>query len=938
MPTLRMSYGKIKEKVKKPLPWKQIRHYGRYVLLGGVIFSIGFVIWAGKDLPDPDRLNARVAEESTKIYDRTGEHLLYEIYADKKRTIVELDKLPKYLIDAVIATEDTTFYEHHGVRPLSIARSFVQGFLGNGRIGGGASTLTQQLVKNAILTDERTLSRKAKELILAVWLEQKYSKQDILKIYFNEIPYGSTNYGIESASQSYFGKHVQDLSLAEAATLAGLPQKPSVYLNNFEALKTRRNFVLQRMVDEGYLGKEEAEKAKAEDLNMKKTVARMLAPHFVQYVQEDLIAQYGENTVERGGLKVITTLDWDKQEKAEKAIQEKGETLLKDGGANNAALLAMDPKTAQVLAMVGSKDFYDKTIGGEFNVTTKARRQPGSSIKPIVYAAAFAKGYTPSTVLYDVVTPFGNSGNPYTPKNYDLSERGPVTMRMALQGSLNIPAVKTLYLVGVDQAKEFAKKLGYTTFDNQDLGLSMVLGGGSVKMLEHVNAYGVFANNGEKHNPVNVLKVSDSKGKILYEWKEEAGEKVLDPELTATVSNVLSDDAARAYVFGAGSALALPGRPVAAKTGTTNNYVDAWVVGYTPSLVAGVWAGNSDNKPMRQGYGGSRVAGEIWNYFMREALKGSPVERFPNPPANKSNKPILNGGTKGAVTAMINKNTNRLATSSTPEGDIVTRTFLSPHDILHYVNKDDPQGEVPKNPNQDPMYVVWENAVQNWISRKKEKEPDWDVSFSEPPTEYDDEESLQSVPQLEILSPSTGEKISTRNLELRINTQSVRGVSKVIYRMDGRVIGVTTDSPFNWRYEAKVEAPGEHTLQVVAEDELGVQTQKSVTFFLDVQPEQAGVYFERLPNKVSRSQFPFSVNLRPHLLNEIRKVVVTAQGRGGSMILYETTNVTNLFDNSLVFVWGNAPTEGGVWQVSVTVELKNGVTRVSDSINVEIIN
>lgn len=280
----------------------------------------------------------------------------------KKRTIIELDQIPKYLIDGVIATEDTKFYEHQGIRPLSIARSFVNGLLGKGRIGGGASTLTQQLVKNAILTDERTLTRKAKELILAVWLEQKYTKDEILKIYFNEIPYGSTNYGVETAAQSYFNKKTKDLTLAEAATLAGLPQLPTYYLNNLDALKTRRNFVLQRMVDEGYLQKEEADKAKQEELVMKKTITRMEAPHFVKYVQQQLIDEYGENTVGRGGLKVITTLDWDKQKFAEKAVQEKGEALLKEGGADNAALLALDPKPRKLLLWWDHEIFMMKKL------------------------------------------------------------------------------------------------------------------------------------------------------------------------------------------------------------------------------------------------------------------------------------------------------------------------------------------------------------------------------------------------------------------------------------------------------------------------------------------------------------------------------------------------------------------------------------------------
>lgn len=955
MPKLRFSQGEVKknkpeseEPQKKVVFWSRlkkikphwsfspkVRLFLKYSLIAGSIIFLFFVIWVGKDLPNPNKLDQRVFEESTKIYDRTGEHLLYEIFVDKKRTIVELDKIPKYLIDGVIATEDTKFYEHHGIRPLSIARSFAYGLVGKGRIGGGASTLTQQLIKNAVLIDEgRGPIRKAKEIILAIWLEQKYSKDEILKIYFNEIPYGGTNYGVETAAQSYFNKHVQDLTLAEAATLAGLPQLPTYYLSNLDALKVRRNFVLQRMVDVGYLKSEEAEKAKAEPLEIKKILTRMNAPHFVKYVQQQLVDQYGENTVGRGGLKVITTLDWNKQQIAEKSIQNKAEALLKEGDANNAGLLALDPKTAQILAMVGSKDYYDDSINGQFNVTTQARRQPGSSMKPIIYTAAFAKGYTPSTVLYDVLTQFGGVDGtpPYTPKNYDLGEHGLVTMRMALQGSLNIPAVKTLYLVGLDQAKVFAEKLGYTTFEKQGLGLSLVLGGGEVKMLEHVNAYGIFANNGKKQNVTSILKVEDPKGKVLYEWKQEEGEQVLDPGVTATISNVLSDDAARAYIFGPGSALTLSGRPVAAKTGTTNNYVDGWIVGYTPSLVAGVWVGNSNNKPMKYGYGGSRMAGEVWNYFMRESLKGTPVEKFPTPPASKSDKPILNGGA-GGVTAMVDKYTNKLATSSTPEGYIVTRTYLVPHDILHYVDKDNPRGDVPKNPEKDPMYASWEQGLQSWITRRKEKDPNLEIVFSEPPTEYDDPISLETIPIIDFVSPVAGAVITNQNLQFIVKAESTRGVKKVSYYIDGNFVGSSGEAPFIVNYEANGLAQGQHTLMAAAEDDMGARGERSIFFTLETVADKPGVYFKNLPTIINRNTFPVTIYLRPHEINKVRKVMVYQTGV--STPLYETTEVTNLFDNSLVFVWKNPPGDGMI-NLSAQVELVDGSTRISDTAVVDI--
>src|SRR3989338_8571678 len=689
---------------------KKLIHMTVGLGVAGFLFSVVLFAWANHNLPDPDKLNDRRVAQSTKIYDRTGEHLLYEIFAEQKRTLVELEEVPKPLINGVVATEDTAFYEHRGIRPLSIARSVVFGLFGSSRVGGGASTLTQQLVKNAILTNEQTLTRKAKEIILSVRLEQKYTKEQILKIYFNEITYGSTNYGVEAASQSYFGKHVSDLNLQESATLAGLPKAPTRYLNNPDALTERRNFVLRRMFEEGYISEEEKNAAQAEPLTLSRRIGDIKAPHFVLYVKELLVNQFGEQLVDTGGLKVLTSLDWDKQEIAERVIAEKGTELLKEAEGDNMALVALDPKTGQILAMVGSKDFYDEAIDGQFNVATLGKRQPGSSFKPIVYAAAFEKGYTPDTALFDVETDFAVSGKRYKPRNYDLKERGPVSMRQALQGSLNIPAVKTLYLVGSEKGVTFAERLGYTTLGAGNFGLSLVLGGGEVKLLEHTAAYGVFANTGNKQPVTSIVKIEDSRGDVLYEWKKQKGEDVLDSKIAALMSNILSDDAARAYVFGAGGVLTLPGRPVAAKTGTTNNYIDAWTVGYTPSLAAGVWAGKTDNTPMKQGDGGSRVAAPIWNAFMKEALKDAPVEAFPPPPPNDAAKPVLRGSTGGAITLKINRVTGRIASSSTPEHMIVERTYTQPHDILHYVKKDDPRGHAPDHPADDPQYTIWETA------------------------------------------------------------------------------------------------------------------------------------------------------------------------------------------------------------------------------------
>ncbi|MBD3311805.1 MAG: PBP1A family penicillin-binding protein [Candidatus Magasanikbacteria bacterium] len=896
--------------------------------------SIILVAWANKDLPDPDKLTDRQVAQSTKIYDRTGEHLLYEIFADEKRTIVELDQIPDTCVNGVIATEDSKFYEHHGIRPLSILRAVFYGVFTKKRIAG-TSTLTQQLVKNAILTSERSYTRKLKEVILSLRMEQKYSKDQILKIYFNEIPYGSTNYGIQSAAKSYFNKDVEKLNLQECATLAGLPKQPSYYLNDLEALKTRRDFVLFRMWEEGYITEEEKNNAQNEELTLEINYSEIKAPHFVLYVKQLLVEEFGEQFVETAGLKVITTLDWEKQQIAETAIQEESEKAFEAAGADNASLVAVDPKTGQILAMVGSRDFYDPEIDGQFNVATLGKRQPGSSFKPIVYTAAFEKGYTPDTVLFDVVTNFAVSGRAYAPQNYDLQEYGPITMRKGLQGSKNIPAVKTLYLVGLKNAQEFAERLGYTTLSKDSLGLTLVLGGGEVKLLEHVNAYATLANEGKKNESTAILKVEDPEGDVLKEWKKEKGEQVIDSGIAHTITNVLSDDQARAYAFGAGGILTLPGRPVAAKTGTTNNYIDAWTVGYTPSLVAGVWAGNTDNSPMTRGYGGSRVAAPIWNRFMREALADTEVEPFPAPPPNDAEKPALKASEGVGKTLKIDKVTGKLATTSTPEEYVVERTFIQPHSILHYVDKDDPRGPYPENPADDLQYNIWEAAIQDWIKRKKEEDPDWDVSFEDPPTEYDDAHSLELIPSLEIIYPSPSSTLNSRQIDTDIRVSAPRGVEKVTYRIDGRYVAVIKDHPFNLNYFANYLEDGPHTLTVIVEDDIGNRIEDSVGFYMEAGSVQPAVWFNTDSAVLDQDDFPKSFFLSHIKLEEIKEVNIYREKNGSRRRITKIDNFSNLVDNQIFFTWEDTPGRG-VWKLIAEVELENGGSRDTDEITIEV--
>jgi len=905
------------------------------LIISGTVLSLLFgtilVAWVSKDLPDPDKLTDRKVAQSTKIYDRTGTHLLYEVFADQKRTLVTLEQIPKNLINGVVATEDNQFYEHNGIRPLSFVRAIVYGVFTSKRISG-TSTLTQQLVKNAILTSERSYLRKLKEIILSLRLEQKYNKEQILQIYFNEIPYGSTNYGAESASLSYFGKHVSELNLQESATLAGLPQSPSYFLNNPEALKQRRDFVLGRMFAEGYISEAEKNAAQKEPMTLQRRFSDMIAPHFVMYVKQQLVEKYGEQAVDTDGLQVITTLDWEKQLAAENAVSSTAK-ILDEGQSNNASLVALDPKTGQVLAMVGSRDFNNNNINGQFNVATLGLRQPGSSFKPIIYSAAFEKGYTPDTLLWDVETNFAASGDPYTPQNYDGGERGPVTMRQALQGSLNIPAVQTLYLVGEKKGVEYAERLGYSTLSEGEFGLSLVLGGGEVKLIEHTAAFGVFANNGKKNVTVSILRVEDAEGSILSEWKSNQAEQVLDQKITDTISNILSDDPARAYVFGAGGILTLKDRPVAVKTGTTNNYVDAWTVGYTPSLVAGVWVGNTDNKPMRKGDGGSKLAAPIWNKFMTEALKNTPAESFPPLPENTATKAILHGVIGGGVNVKINKLNGLLATSSTPAELIEERLYTPAHSILYYVNKDDPQGPIPTNPTDDPQYTIWENAVQTWINKMKIKNPNFNINFAEAPTEVDDGSTESNLPSLEILNPQNGQALNSRDLKIEIKTSSPRGVVKASYQLDNSYIGVVKDYPFNLNYYARGFADGPHTLKVIVEDEAGIKVEKQVQFVFVAGEEQPAVLFTQKNYNLSSGSFPQIFQLNNYRLNDVAELKIYLEQNNGREVLLSKNTFTDLFNNQITFRWNTAPL-AGEYQLVVELKLKNGKVLESDRVGV----
>jgi membrane peptidoglycan carboxypeptidase len=635
------------------------------------------------------------------------------------------------------------------------------------------------------------------------------------------------------------------------------------------------------------------------------------APHFVVRVTGELNDQFGERVVDTSGFKVITTLDYDKQLLAQKIVKEQGDIFAKDAHANNAALVTIDPKTGQILALVGSRDFYNKEIDGQYDVISNGRRQPGSSFKPFVYLAAFERGFTPETVLYDVKTDFDLSGNKFSPSNSNRKEYGLITMRSALQGSLNIPAVKTMYLVGYNETIDFAKRFGYTTFNgNVDLGLSMVLGGGVVNPLEHVAAYATLANNGLYNKPVSILKVENENGTTLYEWHPEEPRSVVTKELAATITNVLADNAARSYIFGAKNNLVLPGnRPSAAKTGTTQNYWDAWTVGYTPSLTTGVWVGNSDNSPMKSGQGGEKLAGLIWNKFMAQVVTGTPIEKFPDMPSSSfSDKPVLHGA-NGGIKVKVNSLTGRLASSTTPPQLVVEQVYLPPHDILQYVNRLDPRGPAPVNPAEDPQYQNWENALQDWVIRQQQASTT--VVLADPPTEHDIQDPALA-PTLEVLTPQPHTAYSSRQLEFTVNARAPRGVARVEYRVDGLVVGTAFGPPFAVSYYAQTLSKGPHTLTAIALDDQGNQAQQEVEFSINAELDPPSVsWFGGNSVTLSGSDFPRAIYLTPFRMADIKKVeIYLTIPNGTKKLIYTFTAQDELFNGNLIFTWNHSPGVG----------------------------
>ena len=838
---LKKCFKYIKRRIKKASFKKWL-----FIFVGVGVILVGILmVWISLlKLPDFESFTQRKLQSSTKIYDRTGKILLYDIHQDIKRTVIPYEDMSIKIKNATVAIEDSTFYEHNGIRIPSIIRATIVAKITGKRVSGG-STITQQLIKNTLLTSRRTLTRKVKEWILAIKLEKVLSKEEILELYLNEAPYGGNIYGIAEASRAFFGKEPSEVTLAEAAYLAAIPNGPtyySPYRKNKDKLDARKNLVLSRMLNLKFITEEEHKEAVAENVVfLPEQPLHIAAPHFVFFIKDYLETKYGVEAIEAGGLKVITTLDYELQKKAEEIALKNAKENEKNWNGKNAAVVVIDPKTGQLLSMVGSRDYFDKTIEGNFNVTT-AQRQPGSSFKPIVYAQAFKEGYTQNTTLFDVRTEFNSSCDPlgkplpgsrnatcYNPDNYDDAFRGPMTLKEGLAQSINIIAVKLLYLVGVNDSLKMAHDLGISSLnDPTRYGLSLVIGGGETSLLDMTSAYSVFANGGVRHPYTGVLSVENAGGEILEKY-ENTEYQVLDPNIPKILADILTDNNARTPTFGANSALVVPGREVAVKTGTTNNNKDAWTIGYTPSVTVGVWVGNNDNVPMKKG--GAALAGPIWNGVISEALKKLPVETFEEPdPIDPSLPAILRGYWQGGETFSIDSATGALASEFTPTEMRKEQSITNVHTILYWIDKNNPLAERPSNPSSDPQYTNWEYGVQRWWSENMHKYKI--VTSGSAPVGYNTTNTNTSKPVFEILGLVNSVYKKNQTINISINQKTLNTIKKIDVYVNNTYLTSLKSYPYKVLFTPNdiSSISTVNTVRAIGYDSLGNTGETTATF------------------------------------------------------------------------------------------------------------
>jgi 1A family penicillin-binding protein len=813
---------------------KLMARFSKFILIGVVLMVVFVVIGVpvlALTLPSPEKV-IRNDGFSTKILDRNGK-VLYDIFEDQRRSPVEINQVPEYLKQATVAIEDKHFYSHRGFAPLGILRGFSR-FFTQGRAQGG-STLTQQLVKNVLLSSERSLIRKAKELVLTLQIESRYSKDQILALYLNEAPYGGTAWGVGAASEMYFGKNISELDLVQSAFLAGLPQRPSAYSpysSTPKAYVGRTEAVLRRMREDDYITKEQEEEAKSqlENLQFIGKGADFKAPHFVQYVQKILEDRYGERIVEQGGLKVTTTLDLDLQEKAQQIVAEEI-AKVESVHITNGASVVLDPESGEILSMVGSKDFNAIDYDGQVNVTMSLR-QPGSAIKPIVYAAGLEKGYTASTLFMDVPTAFpGGEGQPeYKPENYDGKFRGPVQLRYGLANSINIPAVKMIALVGVRNALDKGYQMGLTSLEPTKetlsrVGLSLALGGGEVRLLELTGAYGSFMNGGLKMDPVAILKVEDKNGKVLEEFEKEDGERVLSEGTAFVIANILSDNNARSEVFGVNSLLSVPGQQIAVKTGTTNDKRDNWTVGGNPSIVVGVWVGNNDNSAMKQVASGVSGASPIWRKILVAGLEGRPKVTFDQPDDVVKMKVDTISGVAEHDGFPSREEYFVKGTEPNVEDSVHVKLKLcrgqdrlaSPSDVAAN-NYDEKEFIVPKEEDPTSGSVnKWQEGILGWMSQSTD--PRYKA-----PTEYCN--SNLAPLNVEFQTPKDRNSDLDNEFNVKFSVDSANPIDLVRLEIDGVVVRSYTGGPYE--YGADLD-DGVHELRAIAKDNKGNESDRRIT-------------------------------------------------------------------------------------------------------------
>jgi penicillin-binding protein 1C len=790
------------------------------ILAAWIIMLIVFAYFA-KDLPSPDNV-VRTQGYSSKIFDRNGK-LLYDVFNGERQTPVKIAEVPKYLKEATVSIEDKNFYTNAGVDPLTPLRILYNLVLKQRVIGG--STLTQQLVKNTLLTNERTIPRKIKEFILTLQVDSKYTKDQVLEMYLNEVPYGGTAKGVGEAADLYFGKKISDINLAESAILAGLPQSPTQYSPYSGKLYVdRAKEVLRRMREDGYINSqlEKDTDASLMTVPISTSSGDLQAPHFVFYVKQELAAKYGEQVLEQGGLRVTTTLDVDLQNQVQQIVKEEIDKV-KNYKISNGAAIVEDVKTGQILAMVGSKDWNDPK-DGKFNVVT-ALRQPGSSIKPVVYLTALRKGYTASTMLMDVQTTFPGGDKPeYVPVDYDGKWRGPVLVRDALGNSLNIPAVKMVAMVGIKDMMNIAYDMGFSSLNPTPellsrVGLSIALGGGEVSLLDEATSYSAFGNGGYKVDPVSILKVTDVNGKVLEEWKPSTGKQVMSPGEAFIISDMLSDNNARTITFGVKNMFVIPGHTVAVKTGTTNDKKDNWTIGWTPSFIAGVWVGNNDGTPMTNVASGVTGASPIWRRIILETLKNQPEEKFVQPDSvvqiavDKISGYRAHDGFDSKQEYFI-KGTEPWADDPTHvklkvckgEGKLATPADISSgnYDEKEYIALKE----------EDPLLAQdktnkWQEGVVNWLATQADPK-------YHPPTDYC---GSTNPLWIRITDPSDRSRINGSDLHIRAEVDDTSNVNKVEFFVDGVAKYTAGSAP------AEVTIPnvgdGYHRIDIRATDDKG---------------------------------------------------------------------------------------------------------------------